>query len=286
MDVQIHGVNLEKLGRIPKNSEKSYQYLILRLLLGTATVSRGSIKGRQKIDYSSLPSIPQTKSPSVAIKDFLASYAVGGDLVRFIRVTVPDNRDFYREILNEFINFHLQNVQGRHTGAFIFLYRILERISYSVPLLYASTQTDYIGTFNDLKAILNADVKGELGLFNKFLSQGKFIDKLKLQVNQKISFASASGHGISHFNLVCEKFDKFSSFDPNMQEVEIKLRDIPNFLITIRNRFFHSGIGDWKKNITLVEMPDPDEFFGKINPIIISFLSIVVLHTISAKYQM
>jgi len=36
-----------------------------------------------------------------------------------------------------------------------------------------------------LKAILNPDIEGELGLFKKFLNQGKFIDPIKLQVAQK-----------------------------------------------------------------------------------------------------
>lgn len=285
MIVQISGSTLQGLGNIPKHAEYSYQYLLLRLLLGTATVSRGGVSGKQATDYSSLPASPQTKSPLAAIKDFLTGYAVGGSVARFVKVTRADNRDFYREILGEFLNFYLQTIQGRNTGAFVFLYRVLERISYSVPLLYASTQSDYIGTFKDLKSILNSDIDGELGLFKKFLNQGKFIDIIKLQVNQKISFSSSSGYGQGHYALTCNKFKNFTSMDPVGQEVEIKFSDIHDFLITIRNRFFHSRTGDGRGNITALEMLDSDEYFGKVNPVIASFLAIVALHTISAKYH-
>lgn len=285
MAVLISGCSLESLGNIPTNADKSFQYLLLRFLLGTATVSRGTTIGRQLIDYSSLPSAPQSKTPAAAFSDFLNSYSVGGSTERFIRITIADNRDFYREILSEFLNCHLQIIQGRHTGAFVFLYRVLERISYSVPLLYASTQSDYIGTFKDLKAILNAEKDGELGLFKKFLNQGRFIDRLKLQVNQKISFSSTSGNASSHFNIATKKFAKFTSTDSVAHEVEIKFSDIPDFLITLRNRFFHARTGDGMNNISSTEMPDSDEFFERVNPIILSFLAIIVLHTISTKYH-
>lgn len=285
MPVQLSGSKLEGLGNIPRNADNSYQYLLVRLLLGTATVSRGVTCGRQKIDYSSLPSIIQTKTPAVAVKDYLSSYLIGGSTARFIKITIGDNREFYREILSEFVNFHIHTLRFNHTSAFVFLYRILERISYSVPLLYTATQNDYRGTFRDLKAILNADVDGELGLFKKFLNQGKFIDPLKLQVVQKISFASASGHGKNNFNLTCKRYANFTSKDQIAQEVEIKFSDIPEFLKTIRNRFFHSRTGDGQENITTLDMPDSDEYFEKINPIIVSCLAIVTLQTISAKYH-
>lgn len=285
MPVQIAGTTLEGLGNTPKNAEHSYQYLLIRLLLGTATVSKGSSRIRQSMDLSSLPATVQSKTPAIAVKDFLSSYSIGGSTNRLIKITCVDNRDFYKEILSEFLNFQMQKARGNNTGAFVFLYRILERISYSVPLLYASTQSDFRGTFNDLKSILNADIDGELGLFKKFLNKGRFIDPIKLQIVQKIKFTSAGGHEANYYNLTCKKYKDFVSTDPIAHEVEIKFSDIPEFLKIIRNRFFHSRTGDGRDNITTIEMPDSDEYFEKINPIIESFLAIVTLQTIAAKYR-
>ncbi len=286
MPVQISGSTLEGLGNIPKFADQSYQYLLIRLLLGTATVSRGGTRRKQTIDYSSLPAITQSKTPAIAIKDFLTSYSIGGSVARLIKITRGDNREFYKEILSEFLNFQIQTLRGSSTNAFVFLYRILERISYSVPLLYTSTQSDFRGSFRDLKAILNADIDGELGLFKKFLGKGRFIDPLKLQVAQRISFSTVSGNGLNYYTLTCKRYKNFISEDQATHEVEIKFSDIPDFLITIRNRFFHSRIGDGKENITTIEMPDSDEYFEKINPIIASFLAIVTLQTIAAKYHL
>jgi hypothetical protein len=283
--VQLPGCRIEGLGNVPTNADKSFQYLLLRFLLGTATASRGSLRAKQSVDYSSLPAVVQAKTPRAAVTEFLTAFEVGCTASRFVKITIADNREFYREILCEFINCHLQTIQGRHTGAFVFLYRILERISFTVPLLYASTQTDYVGTFNDLKAMLNGEKDGELALFRKFLSQGRFIDELKLQVNQTVTFTSAGGHANAYFDLVTKRFKDFTSIDAVASEVEIEFSRIPQLLITLRNRFFHLRTGDGMKNISSTELPDSDEFFQRINPITFSFLAMITLHTLAAKYR-
>lgn len=284
MSVVVAGCSLEKLGNLPALADRSSQYLLLRLLLGNAEVAKGRHRWKQKIDYSSLPATTQTKTSASAIKDFLTTYGVGGSTDRFIRATIGDNREFYREILCEFLHYFLQTSQGCNTAAFVFLYRVLERISYSIPLLYASTQREYMGTFRDLRSILNADVEGELGLFRKFLAQGRFIDPIKLQVDQKIRFSSSGGHQSAYYAFTTRHFTTFTSLDPALHEVEVKFRDVSHLLVTIRNRFFHSRTGDGRDNITTIEMADPDEYFSCINPVLVSFLAIVVLQTIAKKY--
>lgn len=283
--VQIAGTTLEGLGKIPEKAEQSYQYLLIRLLLGTVVVSRGNVRIKQSMDLSSLPTIFQSKRPAIAVKDFLREYEIGGSVKRLIKSTTGSNRDFYKEILSEFLNFQIQTKRGNNTSAFVFLYRILERISYSVPLLYASTQNDFRGTFKDLKSMLSGEVGGELSLFKKFLNAGKFIDPIKLQIVQKISFSVPGGCGKNYYDLTCHRYKKFVSMDENFHTVEICFSDIPELLIIIRNRFFHSRTGDGQGNITTIDMPDSDEYFGKINPIIESFLAIVTLQTIAAKYH-
>lgn len=284
MTVQIAGSTMEGLGNLPQNAAQSYQYLLLRLLLGTATVSRSATSRKQTIDYSSLPATPQAKTASIAVKGFLIDYSIGGNVKRFLKATIADNREFYKEILSEFLNFEIHTARRSHTAAFVFLYRILERISYSVPLLYSSTQTDYRGTFRDLKLVLE-DAEGELGLFSKFLSQGKFIDPIKLQVVQKISFLTGNFNGDSYYKFTKKRCSGFVISDDVNKVLEIKFSDIHSLLKTIRNRFFHSRTGDGQDNITTIQMIDSDEYFSIINPIIASFLAIVTLQSIASKYH-
>lgn len=285
MSFTYDGLTYSSMGNVPKQSDKSFQFLLVRLITGTASVSNGRQKAKQTIDFSTLPSSPQVNAPSKALPDFLLAYSVGGDQKRFIKVTSADNRKFYQDLLAEFGSYFIHSQRGSHTAAFVFLYRILEKISFSVPLLYCSTQRDYVGTFNELKALFDSKVKGELGLFKKFLNQGRFIDQVKLDVEYTINFESEQGHENSYFKLATKHCDAYSDIDEGAHQLKLPFRKVPELLITLRNRFFHSLVGEDKHNIRLEEILHPDEFFSNVNPIFCSFLSIVALQTIASKYQ-
>lgn len=285
MSVLVDGLTYSSMGRLPSHAEKSIQYLLVRLLTGSLSVSNGGQTAKQRMDYSALPPALQTRGKSQVFSDFLVSYSVGGDTATFVKSTTADNRKFYQDLLSEFSNYFLQSGRGSHTAAFVFLYRILEKLSYTVPLLYCSTQHDYIGTFNELKALFDPSVKGELGLFKKFLNQGKFIDALKLDINYNITFSSGNGHQGDFFRLTGKHHTDLASRDATLNQIEISFRQVPELLKTLRNRFFHALTGDGKNNIRVEEILNPDEYFACVNPIFCSFLSIVALHTLAHKYQ-
>jgi hypothetical protein len=182
---KIAGIELAFQGRMPKNATLSSQYLLTRLLLGAATVKIDDLIIKQDVDYSVISSIPQTQSPSVAISAFLNDSNIRGGVNGYIKVTTTDNRNLYNNVLGEFINLFVQINKRCHTAAFIFIYRIIEHMSYSIPLIYTSTRRDYIGSFNDLKKILNRD-DGELKFFNKFLCDGRFIDPTILDTKREV----------------------------------------------------------------------------------------------------
>lgn len=285
MNISINGLTYQSLGRLPKNAEQSVQYLLVRLLIGTASVKRGTKVVKQTIDFSALPSTPQSKTRSIAFDEFLSTYSVGCNSKKFIQITRPDNRIFYRDLLSEFSNFFIQTKNECHTAAFIFLYRTLERISYSIPLLYCSTQSDYINTFKELKSLLNPEIDGELGLFKRFLNEGKFIDAIKLDITYTINFFSLQGYQGKFFDLTTKRYTKLFSKDSTLSQIEITFREVPELLKTLRNRFFHLRTGDGKSNIGMDEIFDSDEYFACLNPIFCSFLAIVTLQTIAKKYQ-
>lgn len=285
MSYTYDGLTYSSMGSLPKNAEKSSQFLLVRLLSGTASVSNGKFTAKQRTDYSQLPPTLQTKKLSGAVVDFLLTYGVGGDPKSFIQKTIIDNRKFYQDLLGEFSNYYLQEQRGNQTAAFVFLYRILEKLSYSVPLLYCATQRDYVGTFNELKALFDDRIKGELGLFKKFINQGRFIDPIKLDISYQLRFSSSRGHEAKYFDLTRKHHSDYISEDSNTHQLEIKFRQVPELLIKLRNRFFHSLTGEDKHNIRIEEILDPDEFFACVNPVFCSFLSIVTLQTLARKYQ-
>lgn len=277
----LDGVKYLPKGRWPKKGEKSNQLILVRLLIGLINLEKSTGKIIQDTNFSVVPPIKQTDSPSAGFKQFSTNYSLGCNSTQFINLTISTNRSFFQDLLSEFSNYFIQTKKEAHTAAFVFLYRALERISYSVPLLYNSLSSDFIGTFKDMQDLFKEGAAGELGLFRKFLNQGKFIDPVILDTVYKISFASKVGLENKYFNVVTSHSKAFSSTDPNTSTVEIKFRDVTDIFVVLRNRFFHFRTGDGQKNISIRDIHDTDEFFSSLNNVFCSFLAMVTLHAIA-----
>jgi hypothetical protein len=201
------------------------------------------------------------------------------DLSIFIQNTKYVNRSFYSAILAEISQFILHTKRGSHTSAFIFLYRILEKISYAFPLIYASKTQDFLRSFGHLKELMVGDKeKKELGFFKAFIGM--------LYENDSISDTSIDIKLNSNEPQVREQMYKslkevidnsIIHEDSNEYDVlAIKYTDMGSFIINIRNRFFHNLNGG-AKNIESDKVVDTDELFSFINPMAMHWISMVFL---------
>lgn len=279
------GVTYSYADSSPAHIEKSPQYILVRLLCGAITLSNGTTTIRQKTNFSSIPCAPQSSTASKCILNFLSDFDAGTGVDSFYRSVQIENRAFYQHILSEFGNYFIQTKRNCHTAAFVFLYRALEQFSYSIPLLYCSTQREYIGTFNQLKSLFSTDIKGDLGLFKKFLEQGNFLDAMELDATFQIDFFSANAFQNKYYKATTERFDKFTLKDPTLSQVQIKLRHVPELLIAIRNRFFHHATGEGQNNLSLSNIPNSDEYFGCLNPCFCNVLALIALQSIAERYK-
>lgn len=278
------GFELVSVGRIPKDGDKSLQYQLVRLLIGALNFTRNSVIVRQNEDYSDIVVSRQSLPPRKAFDKFLSDYSLNVNQAKFIAETVLPNRGFYKDVLLEYFNFFYQTKRGCHTAAFVYLYRAMERMFYSVPLIYVGTQNDYYATFADLKDILKEDKTGEMGLYRKMLGQGRFIDAAKLDLTYTINFSASAN--AAHFYRVSESIiNSFESKDQVASELVIKFRNVADLLSAIRNRFFHTRTGDGQKNIKADQMVDSDEYFSELNPVFCSYLSQVILEIVATKFR-
>lgn len=192
------------------------------------------------------------------------------------------NTIFFRRLENEFCNFLYYQSKGNYTTAFIFLYRILEVVSYSFPLIYSSRSYDFKGTYGALKLMFEENSgkqKGELGFFKSAINVmfkdredgllGTSIDfelNEEFEINEKI---------FSAVNNICS--DKiFHTSTVENSTIAIVFGEMGSFIITIRNRFFHLfNRGD--RNLESVDFVDPDLFFSIINEPTFKWLSMVFL---------
>ena len=254
--------------------------LILRLLSGnielTHNYSNERIKSRTNYFSSNLTNFSNwnREFPSLLSEDVTAS-----DISIFIDENKYVNRAFYSKILSEVSQFILHNKRGSHTSAFIYIYRILEKVSYAFPLIYASKSQDFLSSFNQLKNMMVGDKeKKELGFFKIFINtlyEGDSISSTSIDIYinandrdvQKQIYKvleEVSGNSVLHGDST--EFDKIS----------IKFCEMGSFIINVRNRFFHN-LNSSAANIESNRIVDSDEFFSFINPMAMHWVSMVFL---------
>ena len=148
-------------------------YNILRIIMGSTSVTNNDtfVTTHFTTNYLSLYySFDNEKSTEENLAEILNESIELEDLKKFFfdRRFALKNKQFFSRLENEFCNFLTYQAKGNHTTAFIFLYRILEVISFSFPLIYASKTYDFKHTYGKLKEIFSnnsGNSKGELGFF-------------------------------------------------------------------------------------------------------------------------
>ncbi|HIF9327857.1 TPA: hypothetical protein ACX6RL_004058 [Photobacterium damselae] len=254
--------------------------IILRLLSGniklTHTYSNTIIKSR--INYFS-GDFTRFRNWKREFPVLFSEDTTATDIAVFIENTKYVNRSFYAAILSEISQFILHTKRGAHTSAFIYIYRILEKISYAFPLIYASKTQDFLKSFGQLKELMVGDSeKKELGFFKAFI-QMLYRDDSLSDTSIDIAFSTTNSDvGEQMFKSIKETVgnavihEDTSEFDT----LSVKYCEMSSFIINIRNRFFHNLNGG-ATNIESNRIVDSDELFSFINPMAMHWLSMVFL---------
>ena len=106
------------------------------------------------------------------IAKYISDEISSDDLVKALsnRRLSYKNSGFYIELYNELASMHIAYMEGEFFKSFIHIYRILERISYAFPMIYARKSSDFSKSYGLLKSFLETKDTGELGFFKNALS--------------------------------------------------------------------------------------------------------------------
>lgn len=257
---------------IVSNSFNLPQVILLLLLKGTFIIKKCSVSKAvsQKTDYTILG---LSKYNHDTTRDFL-NYINSIDNPNFLY----KNINFYKPILIEFIACLFSHMKGHGIVAFLHLYRILERISYALPLLYAKNSSDYKGTYEYFKSFFKSKEQklGELKFFKVSLlsilddTEKRFCFTYELDALEKKALSICLKNiNIKENNNLDD--DEYISFD-------LSIIDSIELLINIRNSFFHALSGE--DHITLESFIFPDQTFIKLSPNFINALGFIIAKTI------
>lgn len=248
--------------------------LLIRLLTGTVQLTNNLSTDSfdQFSNYSILGAPTNTIISTKHLKECVEPESNLTNLVKHLLRT-RGNAKFFENILEEYSSYFYKSAKNSFTTGFLHLYRCLEYISYSFPLLYASIDTDYYGSFTKLKNYFDSS-KSELVFFEVFVE--KLMDDSQLDSHLIFNFNTFDINvNKNHYQIIKRLLpeDKIIGDTTNVS-LTTTYRQLIDLSIKLRNRYFHFSSGD-KRNIKGTEIIENDIFFANINDELANWMALI-----------
>lgn len=270
-----------------KKNEKSI-YRIFRTLSGTCSIKdlfTGS-KTNTKKNYFYIPFREVENKNRTEITNLFPDEMGIKEINNSFR-SINSNKDFYSLIEPEITNCIVARNEGRYVESFLFLYRCLEGISYSIPLIYIAKQKSFNKSYKSLQKYMSKkDNEGELIFFKRFLRE----TLAKEQSFQTTIQISLDDIGVEELRSIYYKYYKSLSEEKRLDEaddefIEFSFVQFFEFLLEVRNRYFHFLQGTWKENISTLNIVHPDIFFKPIIDHGINWLAVIFFEIIKFEIE-
>lgn len=278
-------VNQNRLPEFIRLTNATNELILLRLLSGHLNVNMehgSNFCDRKNYFFLPIQGAPRLTSKSI-IESINALLSSEGN-----SFLLTENKEQLRQYLNinrrnnsiyELVLFEVSSFlccqKSSPTAAFVHLYRCLEYLSYSFPMVYAAKSKNYKGSFTDLKKFMTGDTSGELMFFRKFLNT-LFQDERETILEFPFEMNITMNYPIQPLKqeLAVIYNDFLYDFENDMLKVPFK--NMLTLFKNTRNRYFHLLIGQGQANFSSNNY-DIDEYFACINPSLLNWLSMIIL---------
>lgn len=261
---------------------------VFRLISGTinCTDSYRNKEYKFRTNYSNFPySESSSINQSTVLNNFPDEVRLK-DLDKYFKRS-RFNTAFYKSIKAELIKCLIAEKESNHLEAFFYLYRIIEGISYSIPLIYVSKHKSYNKTYKQLQSFFNKEQDGELAFFKRFVSTTfKDEDFFKSTIDINILEIDIEEIREDYYKLYLNKMKDASVKDKTEnEEIKISFIGFYEFIIELRNRFFHFTKGAWMNNLSSTELLFPDYFFKPLVNHGINWVSLILFEIIKVDFE-
>ncbi|HSD06512.1 hypothetical protein [Flavobacterium sp.] len=261
---------------------------IFRLISGTVNIKDNYQDKIYKIRDNNIK-FPTEENPSLKYDTLLEQFdeSVSLEDLNYFFLKARANRKFYKSIEVELIKCLIAYKSDKFLESFIYLYRIIEGISYSIPLIFISKKDDYNKTYHDLQSYFGKDKDGELLFFKRFVSETfKDEDFYSSNITIDLNLVDIEELRPKYYELYLKKVNEKFVLDKSENSfIKIKFIGYYDLLIELRNRFFHNLKGSWQENFDSTELMFPDQFFKPITLHGINWLSIILFEIIKFDLQ-
>ncbi|MBC3948955.1 hypothetical protein [Pseudomonas folii] len=265
------------------NKNNSPALRIFRLLTGTCNISDVFFDKKFKLstNYLNFPYTQNARPNKSSLLGVFPDDVSLLDISTYFR-SLRSNDEFYEIIEFELINCIVARKSERYLEAFLFLYRVLEGISYSIPLIYVSKSKSFNKSFKSLQKYMpTKNNEGELLFFKNFI-KSEWKDEYFFRLTLDIDVGSIEVEEMRsvYFNLYKEKAKTGLQSETEDEELKISFIGFMEFMIELRNRYFHYLQGGWQKNISTSQIIFPDLFFKPIIDLGVNWVSIALFEVI------
>ena len=273
---------------IDSTGSTSHCGLIIQLLLGKVDIcdSNERLLYHQNVNYTKLPWENVSRHSYQDFED-----ALGFDCSNSVQMTKSQsffrtdrrNTEIYKLFLYEITNFFVAKNKSA-TEAYLHLYRALEFISYSFPMIYAANSRNYKGSYQHLKECLSGEKTGELRFFQRFLKV-LFNNETTLNYWFEMNISSVELQQIQR--EFCSIFDQINGFeyDFSTSVLKVRFRYMMTLFIEIRNRYFHMLSGQRTANFESIDY-DINDLLNGINESLLNWLTVIFFEIIKSGLSM
>jgi hypothetical protein len=259
------------------NSSTTYDVLLIRLL--TSNLKITNIKTGKNIsldnNFVTFPLHRISRKSARPIKTLINPFTFQ-EFVRFSNKFYTRNLNFYHNLLQELVFYFSYSNDKQHVAAFVNLYRTVEYMSYSVPLMHSSHFGNYLGSFSALRSYFVNEKTSEVAFFENFVTR-LFRGTPYLGLTTTFDFShpdtTIANNCYNSFYALMKATDWISA-NPVAHFLEIENENLLSLIKNTRNRYFHFAIGG-QRNLHVTDLADPDFFFDKINEAFLNWVTFI-----------
>ncbi|MBL7836851.1 MAG: hypothetical protein JNM67_05005 [Bacteroidetes bacterium] len=249
------------------SARATYDVLVMRVLTSNIDIhcKKNSKTIKLSNNFASFPYHIVRRKSTKQLKKLLHPFSLK-DYVKFSKKYYGRNIIFYHNLLQELsFYFHYTN-EKNYQAAFVNLYRILEYVSYSFPLIHSSHFGNYIGSFEAFRSYFTDVKTSEITFFEKFI-ENLFRGTAYLSYTTDFDFSHSDITVANNCYDALYKLTNSTNWitaNRATQTLSIENKRLIRLFKDTRNRYFHFAVGG-QRNIQNTDLKDPDFFFEKIN---------------------
>lgn len=273
--------------RLQADRPTSPLVIVLRALSGNVDLVHMSSGKRRKcrtVYFSANKVNSRRASYPTTLAKWMSEEIGADDVIRYLKHARGVNRNFYAKIAAE-ICFCLNALdRDNYISAFVNVYRLVEWTSFAFPNIYFSSSEDFLGSYNELKKVMQENANGgELAFFKKSL-RTLFRGDPNLELTYDFLIPSNDEEVcatiLGQVKGMCANASISIEAEPDSNKFSIGFLEMPAFIITLRNRYFHYD-GSGRQNIDIDKIRDVDLLFETVTEPSLRWFSTVLLKVVA-----